>query len=201
MTEANKYTVRLRITIQSILMSMLLLRGIPCPAQEMPIPAEVQYALITKILAFDKHLNEAGKRELVIGILFQNGFRMSKTTRDELIAAMEQSPATNVCGMSVRFTSIDIDNGLRVSDMISPGRVDALYITPLRAIDIETIVALSRSRKIITLTGVPEYAEEGVAVSIGIRDERPLIIVNLPAAKAEGADLSSQLLKVSKVIQ
>lgn len=185
-----------------LLIIMMLFKIIPCVGQDMPIPANVQYALIAKILAYDKSLNGGGKNEVVIGILFQSGFRMSRTTKDELVAAaIERSHAKNANGMSVRFVPIEVDNEVNLPDLISPTKLDALYVTPLRAIDIETIVTISRRKQIITLTGVPEYADQGIAVSIGVRDERPLIIVNLPAAKAEGADLSSQLLKVSKVIQ
>jgi hypothetical protein len=36
---------------------------------------------------------------------------------------------------------------------------------------------------------------------VGIARERPQIIVNLGAARAEGSDFTSQLLRVSRVIE
>jgi hypothetical protein len=39
--------------------------------------------------------------------------------------------------------------------------VDALYVTPLRAISIDSITIFSRTNKVITLTGVPEYVKFG----------------------------------------
>jgi hypothetical protein len=48
---------------------------------------------------------------------------------------------------------------------------------------------------------VPDYVGAGCAVGIGTEGEKPLIIINLPAAKAEGADFSSQLLQLAKVIE
>jgi hypothetical protein len=52
-----------------------------------------------------------------------------------------------------------------------------------------------------TFTGVPLYVEQGVALSIGIVRERPQIIVNLAATRAEGSDFTSQLLRLCKVIE
>ena len=65
---------------------------------------------------------------------------------------------------------------------------------------IDNIIDISRREKIITLTGVPEYVNMGLAVGIDIRENRPQIVINMSAAKAEGADFSSQLLKLSKIV-
>jgi hypothetical protein len=52
----------------------------------------------------------------------------------------------------------------------------------------------------LTLTGVAEYVRAGIAVGIGVRDDRPEILVNLAAARAAGADFSAQLLLLARVI-
>ena len=55
-------------------------------------------------------------------------------------------------------------------------------------------------RRFRTITGVPEYVDQGLAVGIGIRRDRPLIIVNLEQARAEGAAFSSQLLALARIV-
>jgi hypothetical protein len=65
---------------------------------------------------------------------------------------------------------------------------------------IEDIVAISRARKITTITGVPEFVKKGIALGLTLRAERPLVLVHLPAARAEGADFNSQLLKLARVL-
>ena len=47
---------------------------------------------------------------------------------------------------------------------------------------------------------MPEYVEAGVSVGIGIRRDRPLIIVNLAQARAEGTAFSSQLLALARIV-
>lgn len=75
-----------------------------------------------------------------------------------------------------------------------------VYVTPLRSVDVAEIARISRSRGLRTVTGVPEYVEEGIAVGIGERKARPLIIINLRGARAEGSDFSSQLLNLARIV-
>ena len=65
----------------------------------------------------------------------------------------------------------------------------------------EKITNLSRDKKILTLTGVPDYVDSGLTVGIGTKGRKPRIIINLLAAKAEGADFSSGLLNLAKVVK
>ncbi len=78
--------------------------------------------------------------------------------------------------------------------------IDILYITPLRATGIKEIIRACGAGKILTLTGVPEYVTDGVAIGIGIKGEKPRILINITSAKNEGSDFSSQLLKLAMVI-
>jgi hypothetical protein len=169
-------------------------------AQDMAAPVGVQFPLFLKILTFDRNLKTRVGQEIVIGILYQRKFRVSLNAKDELIRVVNEFPVKEIDGLPVRCVAIDIGEKVDLTGVLSSNNVDILYVTPLRAVGIETITAVSRARQILTITGVPEYAESGLAVGIGIKGERPLIIVNLPAARAEGANFASHLLKLSKVL-
>ena len=80
-------------------------------------------------------------------------------------------------------------------------RTDVVYVTPLRGVELHPLVRTARAAGMTTFTGVPLYVEQGVALSIGIVRERPQIIVNLAATRAEGSDFTSQLLRLCKVIE
>jgi hypothetical protein len=113
---------------------------------------------------------------------------------------VKESSIKKIEDIPFRLVSIDIDD-TDLASATSRENVDILYITPLRAAEIETITAVSRAEKIMTITGVPDYVELGLAVGIGEEGNKPLIIINLPTAKAEGADFSSKLLKLAKIIE
>jgi len=169
------------------------------PAQEMPVPVDVQFTLFAKILSFDRNFDVREKTAVTIGILYQGTYRTSLHAKDDAVRAL-QTASISVSGKLVRFVEFDVAEGI---DRLTPdmlGGIDVLYITPLTAVDIVSIAGLTRTRSIRSLTGVPEYVASGVAVGIGTRGERPEIVINLPAAKLEGSNYSSQLLKLARVI-
>jgi hypothetical protein len=52
----------------------------------------------------------------------------------------------------------------------------------------------------MTFSGVPEYVEEGISVGIDVKNNKPLIVINIKSAKLEGIDFNSQLLKIAKIL-
>jgi hypothetical protein len=78
--------------------------------------------------------------------------------------------------------------------------VRVLYVSPLRAVHLEDVALVSRAAQITTVTGVPRYVETGLAIGVDLKGERPQIVVNLAASRAEGADLTAHLLKLARVV-
>jgi hypothetical protein len=169
-------------------------------AQEMPVPVKVQIPLFLKILTFDRKLKTRVGDEIVIGVVYQRKFRKSLNVKERFVDMMDESSITKVEDIPIRQVSIDIDK-TDLAGAVSRNNIDILYVAPLRALGVKRITGVSRAKRILTLTGVPDYVESGLAVGIGIKGEKPRVIINSPAAKAEGADFSSQLLKLAKVIK
>lgn len=159
-------------------------------ADSVIVPAGVQAALLTKIWTFDRNFH--GKEVLTVAVLYQRLHRPSWTAHEEIVKAARAHP-------SLRMVSIEIDDGeLSESEMAG---VDVAYVTPLRAVDVRNILSRIRSRNIRTVTSTPAYVGRGVAVGITTERDRPLLIVDLEAARLEGADFSSQLLKLARVVR
>ena len=60
----------------------------------------------------------------------------------------------------------------------------------------------SASKGILSISGVPSYAENGsVSIGLGVEDGKPKIIINMSQLKAEKQELSADLLKIAKIIQ
>jgi hypothetical protein len=79
--------------------------------------------------------------------------------------------------------------------------VDILYLMPVRALDVEAITTFSRERKLLTLAMEPAYTAQGLSLGLRVHDNRPKFIINLNASEAEGADFSSQLLRLADIIR
>ncbi len=169
-------------------------------AEEMPVPVDLQYSLFLKILTFDRNLKDRVGEEIVVGIVYQKNFRESNSVKEEFTKVMDESPIKAIEDIPIRQVPINLDN-TGLDSTVSQMKIDILYITPLRAVKIEDITKVSRTKQLTTLTGVPDYVESGLAVSVGTKGDKPLIIINLPASKKEGADFSSQLLRLAKIVE
>jgi hypothetical protein len=169
-------------------------------AQEMELPVNVQWALLPKILAFDRNLTSRASDTLTVGVLFQERFRKSLDVKEEFIRAVGDSPELIAGSLAIRCIPLDIGENPDWEGLVLQNRPDILYITPLRAVDLTAVTRVTRKYDILTMTGVPEYVEGGVSVGIGLRGGNPEIVINREAAAAEGADFSSKLLKLARVI-
>lgn len=184
----------------------LLLAGLallPCPsiAQQVTVPPRQQYALFAKILTFDRNLAARAGDELVIGVVFQPGLRASRAAADEFIVAANESPIRSVAGVPVRVRRIALDNPATLADALAREEVDVVYFAPLRAVDISALLAATRARRILSFSSAPEYVGQGVAVGLDERGGKPHILINLPSARAEGADFGSTLLGLAEVFR
>lgn len=179
---------------------VLLLAAPTVRAQEMPVPAPTQASLFAKILTFDRNLKARAGRELVIGVLYQTKVRPSLEAQEEFVRAMCGDASRRIDALPLKCVPIEWTSASEVEAAVVREGVRILYITPLRSVAIQQIVAISRARKVTTLTGVPEFVEKGIALGIALRAERPLILVHLAASRAEGADFNSQLLKLARLV-
>lgn len=170
-------------------------------AQDVPVPIRLQYPILLKTLTFDRNLNARSGENLVLGVLYQSTFRQSLDVKDELLAAAKELPTRSVAGLSIRLVEIDLAKTDDLEREISETGVNTMYVTPLRSVAMKTITAATRNKKVLTLTGVPQYVEAGLSIGVGIRGDRPSLIINLKASRAEGADLDSQLLELARTIR
>jgi len=157
-----------------------------------PIPAQMQMLLFSKIWMFDRSV--ADKDQIVMAVLYQSTFRASAEAKDEVIEAVRAG------GLKVRCVPVALDDAGHIAAGLQTVKADVFYVTEMRGVNIADVVGVSRVRKIKTITVVGEYLEAGVAIGLRVRGDKPVIVVNLKAAKAEGSDLTGQLLKVATII-
>jgi hypothetical protein len=169
-------------------------------AQEIAVPVEVQVPLMVKILGFDRNLLTESDGEVVLGVLYQGKYRTSANVAHEVREAVKRLPKEAVAGRSIRTVAIDLDETPSLEAVLTKHRISVLYVAPLRAADLRELAETCRINNVTTVTGVPMYVETGLAIGIGVKAQRPEIVINLGASRAEGADLNAQLLKLARII-
>jgi len=159
----------------------------------MDVPAKIQAALFFKIFSFDKNITDSADGELKVAVLSKVGNADSESAKAEIVSALNEfSGKTKVGAKSVTVTEIST-----VAD-IANYRV--VYVTPGNDADIASIVAVCKEKKVLGVTGVESYAQQGLALAIGIADGKPKIIINQAGANDVGSKFSSQIMALAKII-
>ena len=185
------------------MISILLLTAIAVPllAQDIEIPVKTQWSLICKLLPFDRNLTFRSGDKIVIGIFYQDRYRLSLNVKNEMCETIEKNPDLTIAGLPCKYVALDLGNLDSIDSLVSAEGVNLAYVAPLRAVDLTTITDLCRKSHILSITGVPEYVEQGISLGFGLKGDKPTILINREASYAEGADFSSQLLKLAKAVK
>jgi hypothetical protein len=160
-------------------------------ASDVTVPVHVQLPLLKNIWKLDRTFPE--RAQVTIAIIYQESHGPSATIKTQVMSWRD----TNGNHPNCIAVAIDQKGGM---DLLRTVQADVFYVAPLRAADIAAIAAIARERRIRTNSAVPQYVESGLAVSIDVRDDRPLIVINVAAAKAEGASFPAQLLHLAKLV-
>ena len=163
-------------------------------AQDMDVPVQIQVALFLKVLTFDRNLVISPASEIVVAVVFQSGYRSSVNAKNVAMAALQASGNSR----KVRAIAIDLDRETLIA-ALPRYRPSVLYVAPLRAVEIGDLATTARNANVTTVTGVPQYVALGLAISVRLQGERPKLVINAEAAKAEGADFSAELLKLAQI--
>ena len=162
-------------------------------AQDLDVPVQMQIALFLKVLTFDRNLVVPPASEIVVAVVFQSGYRSSVNARNTAMTALRATSQHKV-----RAIAIDLDRET-LEAALARHHASVLYVAPLRAVAIRDLAATARNAGVTTVTGVPHYISHGLAVSVRLQGERPKLLINAEAAKAEGADFSAELLNLAKI--
>lgn len=136
----------------------------------------------------------------MVGVLYQPEVRSSLVCATE---AAELLPRflRSADGSRVRCVLIEMTSDAELSRRLGEENVTLVYVAPLRSVNVSDVGRVLQSRRLLSYTGVPSYVEAGLVLGVDVMENRPKIVVNLPAARAVGMEFSSQLLKLSRVIE
>jgi hypothetical protein len=167
-------------------------------AEDVVVQIELQIPLLINILHFDRALRNRSGDELVVLVAFQPAYNRSREVADE-VRGIVGSGTPTVHGKAVRWEFAAISSAQDLQQAIGESGADVLYLTPLRAVDVTALTDVASRARVLSVSAVPEYSDRGAVVAFGSRASKPVILVNLEAARAAGADFGAQLLQVADV--
>ena len=159
---------------------------------EMDVPANLQVALFYKIFDFDRSLTEASGQKVVIGIFYNPNNSRSSQAEEEIKENFSELSDRKIGGKRIVIKEITAVEQVH--------NVDIVYVTPGNDSSISRIIKECYRDKILGISGVEKYAEEGLAIAIELNDQKPKIVINKTGVESSGTKLSSKLLALAQII-
>jgi hypothetical protein len=165
------------------------------------VPADLQAAIITRLLGYDRALKSRATDAVVIGIVARRSERSSIEAEEGILRAFEALGAQRVQNLPLRLVSHSLENPAAIGGWLAGANVSLLYVTPGLQSDLDAIRKACAEAGIPAVTPVRGFVEQGLAVGVVLKGDRPGILVNLAVAESAGMDLDPKLLKLSEVIR
>lgn len=164
------------------------------------LPAELQAKLILRVMSFDRNLAARSGKAITLGILYRlDGGAGQETGTGVSKAVTDLSKSYSVGGLPVRVLALGFKDAAEAKAKLPTLDANAVFIGPELSEAVPAILETARRKQWLTLASVESYGRSGVSVNLLQRNEKPVIAINLPSAKAEGADLDSALLAIAEV--
>lgn len=173
----------------------------PGPADDglRPLPVTQRTLLLLRVLVYDRNLPARAPKEVVVAVLYQAGDAGSEQERDEVLGALARlSDEVVAKGRSIR--GVAVPHGADLDEKLAALRPAAAWVGAALESHAAEIARITAARKILSAAGQRAAVEAGLAIGIVPGAKRAIILVNAPAARAEGADLDAALLAISELV-
>lgn len=164
------------------------------------VPALRQASILTRALAYDRNMKERAGDSVSVGVLYRPGNSASESCSNDLLQAFRGLEKFAVHGLPFKAVRIAYDGVASLRDALRTEGIDAVYACPGLDNDIDTIAGLAQERKFITMGAREDYVTRTLTIGVFVVDNKPTILLNWGESQKEGAAFSSDLVRLSKVI-
>lgn len=162
------------------------------------LPPRAEALLTLRLLAYDRALDRRDYVDVVVAVLHEEGESLD---RDPMARAVSDAARDfRVAGRSVRVTGCPWRGSDVLAGCLSSTRAAALLVPERFGSAVADIRRATRAAGVLSVTEDRDMVEAGLAVGLVLRASRAEVIVNVAAAREEGADLDASLFAVAEVV-
>jgi preprotein translocase subunit SecD len=200
MSGVSSRTVRACGTIRVLTALVLGLCTHDALADDHEAEAKNTALLALRILSYDHNLKARAGDRVTVLVVSHDDDDSSERVRDELVGALNEMKRVRVAGMPIAAVSLTYSDAKGLADRLEQTHPAAVFVCPGLDGAVASISAATRRASALTLTHSEAAVNRGLSVAIVRRDGKDRIIINLPAARAEGARLDAGLLQLATII-
>jgi hypothetical protein len=163
--------------------------------------AAARRALIAlRILAYDKVLDTRAPGPEVIIFIVAGADDRGRSERSTWQAGFALLPKVKAGGRPVRAVAIDYRDAATLDAMVAKQHPAAMIVTEGLGAGAERLRQVARTRQVITVSVREAEVRDGYAIGLIAGDQRDEIVINLEAARAEGARFDAGLLQLARFV-
>jgi YfiR/HmsC-like len=184
---------------RSLLAALALLVGTAgAPPAAAEVPAEKQAIILLRILAYDHALAERAGAAVRLAVVHGES-AAALACAGRMRSALDRL-VDRVVVPGKRF-QVETMSAAEVSGQaLARGGFSVLYMCSGGDAHVSAVVKAARLAQVLTFTDQLHYLARGLSIALSDDRARVGISVNLIAARAEGARLAGQFLRLSKVV-
>jgi hypothetical protein len=169
-------------------------------AEEAPVPISLQVELLLKVAAYDKNLpRRAGGRVKLLVLLKQDD---PDSARSAAQARLALAKTTDILGLPLEGSSVVYSDAAALAQLLRSDSIAILYLMPgFVEAELSAIAEACSGMSVLSAGALARHAERGTVLALDLVGGKPKLIVHLTRARRQQVDLSSNVLKLMRVIE
>jgi hypothetical protein len=180
-------------SLASLLALTIALAAAAAHAQDAAKPA----LLLAKALSYERRLAETKGKTVGVAVLYAEESAGSKRQAQAWVGAFQALGAVKVHGVAVEVWAVPYQQE-RVASFVREHAIDVLL--GCEGTPFAEVAALARAHRILSSGDTPAAITNSLSLGVFVEHSKPRILINMRAAKAEGAVFSAKLLQLAELI-
>ena len=167
--------------------------------EEVPVPVPLQIELLLKVAGYDKNLATRAPSVVKVLVLTKGGNAQSSRVGQAAARALEGKTAGS---RPVEVSTQAFTTGPALAAKIKEARLAIVYVTPgFDAAEMESIAKSLAGISVLSAGALTRFIDMGVVLGFELVSGKPKLLVHLKRAHDQSVELSSQVLKIVRVIE
>lgn len=173
--------------------------GLARADEDVSVPVPLQVELLLKVAGYDKNLAARAPSVVRVLVLTKAGDAQSARVGQAAVRAFTGQTAGN---RPVEVASVNFGGGPTLAAKVKEQQLAIVYVTPgFDAADMTSIAKSLSGVSVLTVGALTRFIDAGVVLSFELVSGKPKLLVHLKRAHDQKVELSSQVLKIVRVIE
>jgi hypothetical protein len=162
------------------------------------VPYPLQAQLTAKVASYDRRFRERNGGKVVALLVTKRGNAESAQVAQQLKAALAELPTIGDLPHQEEVVSFDGVDAL--TRLVRERRAGIVYFGPGFDGEIAALRKALAGARTLTVAAVPDYVSSGIVLGFDLVSGKPKLLVHLTAAREQGIEFRSDVLRLMKVV-